>query len=143
MKRLFFILSFLLLSAGLQAQPGARAERVQAIKVGYLTERLELSSAQATGFWPVYNEYEDELRAARKAFRQKYDREGGSRTDAQASRFIEDNLDFQEQVLDIRRKYKDRFLKIITARQLATLYEAERDFRKILLQQLRKGRGRR
>jgi DNA primase large subunit len=162
MKRIICIISLLLFTASLHAQPGKRgsirdardrrterpgspgqrAERIQAIKVGYLTDRLQLSASQAATFWPVYNEYERELREARKAFRQKYGDGGANESDAEAGRFIEDNLDFQEQAIDIKRKYKDRFLKIISAQQLASLYEAERDFKKLLLEQLRQRRGR-
>ena len=145
MKRIICILSLLLFTAGLNAQPqqGRRAERIHAIKVGYLTDRLHLTSSQAATFWPVYNDYEAELRDARKAFRQKYRNGNTGETDAEAGQFIEDNLDFQEQAISINRKYKDRFLKIISPQQLASLYEAERDFKKLLLQQLRERRGRR
>ena len=145
MKRTICIVSILLFTLGLQAQqmPGRRAERIHAIKVGYLTDRLQLTSSEAAAFWPVYNDYEVELRDARKAFRQKYRNGNAGESDAEAGQFIEDNLDFQEQALGINRKYKDRFLKIISPQQLANLYEAERDFKKLLLQQLRERRGRR
>ena len=152
MNRIICIVALLLFSSGLQAQPAERTDprvknrragdRVEAIKVAYITDRLELSAGQATMFWPVYNEYEQELRSARKSFRQKY-RDGASQeNDADATRYIEDNLNFQEQAVDIRRKYKDALLKTISAKQLAALYEAERDFKKLLLQQLRERRGR-
>lgn len=139
MKRIIAIISFLLLGWGAHAQPGQRAERIHAVKVGYITDRLHLTSTQAAAFWPVYGEYETELREARKAFRQKY-KAGSTETDAEAGQFIEDNLDFQEQALAINRKYKDRLLKVISAQQLATLYEAERDFKNLLLQRLQEGR---
>ena len=130
--------------SGRMAQKGeGRAERVQAIKIGYLTDKLQLTSSQATAFWPVYNEYQRDLRQARRAFRQKYRNADVQESNAEASRFIEDNLDFQEQAIAIKRKYKDRLLKVISAQQLATLYEAERDFKKLLLQQLREKRGKR
>jgi hypothetical protein len=147
MKRIIGIISILLVSISLQAQPGGSddrgrpgLERVRAIKMGYLTDRLHLTPVQAASFWPVYDDYEGELRNARQSFRQKY-REGAGENDAAANRFIDDNLDFQEQVLTINKKYKNRMLKVISPQQLATLYEAERDFRKLLLQQLRRRGG--
>lgn len=133
-----------LISFSLQAQPaGRRAERIHAIKVGYLTDRLHLTASQAATFWPVYDAYEADMKDARKAFRQKYRNGSGIENDTEAGRFIEDNLDFQEQALAINRRYKDKMLKVISAQQLATLYEAERDFKKLLLQQLRERRGNR
>jgi Spy/CpxP family protein refolding chaperone len=126
---------------GLQAQPRGRAgERIHAIKVGYLTDRLKLTPEQAAAFWPVYNRYESEVREAKRAFRQKY--RGGAADEAEANEYIDDQLDYQQQVLAINRRYKDRMLAIISPQQLAALYEAERDFRKLLLQQLRERRRR-
>ncbi len=142
MKKAIVIIGLTLLSLGTDAQPmGRRGERIHAIKVGYLTDRLHLTTTQSTTFWPIYDDYEAEIKDARKAFRQKYRQGAAAETDAAAGRFIEDNLDFQEQALTINRKYKDRMLKVISPQQLATLYEAERDFKKLLLQQLRERRG--
>jgi Spy/CpxP family protein refolding chaperone len=148
MKRIIGIISILFLSLSLQAQPGQqgqRGERVKAIKIGYITDKLQLTSTQATAFWPIYDEYEKEKREARQAFMSKYRDEKGKGLDlddnAEASNYLNDNLAFQEKQLSINRKYKDRLLKVISAQQLATLYEAERDFKKLLVQQLRQRRG--
>ena len=141
MKRLILLLSMLLFAMQLQAQAVERAQRVEAIKVGYITQRLHLSEEQAKNFWPVYNSYEDELRAARKAFVQKHPEAKRTDTTAKSAQYIDDQLALQQQVVDIRKKYKDRLLKVITADQLATLYEAERDFRALLVDQLMKKRG--
>ena len=139
------VLSVLLVSFTLSAQAGDghSGERVHAIKVGYLTDRLHLSAQQATTFWPVYDAYEGELRDTRQAFHKlaRQDNPAHGASDQQSMQYIDDNLDFQEQVLGINRKYKDQFLKIIAPQQLAALYEAERDFKKLLLQQLRQRRG--
>lgn len=143
MKRIIVMIVMMLACLSVQAQPHPRAaERIHAIKVGYLTDRLKLTPEQAAAFWPVYDRYEAELRNARRTFREKY-RRGAAEDDAEANRYIEDQLDFQEQVLAINRKYKERMLQVISPQQLATLYEAERDFKKLLLQQLQERRRRR
>lgn len=141
-RRTIFILMLLLASLGLHAQPRGRAgERIHAIKIGYLTDRLKLTPQQAASFWPVYDRYEADIRDAKRSFRQKY-RGGAAADDAEANQYIEDQLDYQQQLLAINRKYKDQMLEIISPQQLAALYEAERDFRKLLLQQLRERRRR-
>ena len=58
------IFGLLLSAAAVVAQPkmGDRAdlekkkEKIEAIKVAYLTEELELTVAESQAFWPVYNE---------------------------------------------------------------------------------------
>jgi len=141
MKKLFLLCSMILLTIQLQAQAGERAQRVQTIKVGYITQRLHLSEDQAKSFWPVYNSYEDELRGARKAFVQKHPEAKRSDTSKKSSQYVDDQLALQQQVLDIRKQYKDRLLKVISPDQLATLYEAEKDFRRLLVDQLMKKKG--
>ncbi|MDQ4141679.1 MAG: hypothetical protein M3142_14310, partial [Bacteroidota bacterium] len=38
--------------------------------------------------------------------------------------------------LNVEKKYTDKFLKVISVRQLATLYQSEREFTRVLLKKL-------
>ena len=87
--------------------------------------------------------FENEIRAARQFFFKKYKgtdlRDANDETSLQ---FIDDNLDYQQKVIEIRRKYNDQFLKVISAQQLAELNKAEREFKQMLIKRLeRRGRG--
>ncbi len=113
-----------------------RFEEIRALKVSFITERLKLTPAQAALFWPEYNKYQTELREIRKDFRTKYREQNTQATREQAREFIEANLEYQEQTLELKKKYKDVLLKTISPQQLAQLYDAERDFRKMLVEQL-------
>ena len=42
------------------------AERVQALKVAFITKALNLTSAEAEKFWPIYNEFQDKRDVVRK-----------------------------------------------------------------------------
>lgn len=124
MKRIGFILMLLLttLSFGLLAQETReqRFERIRAVKIALITERVKLSSSQAEHFWPVYHRYETEFRTLRKANKEN-----------------RDEIKFQEDLLNLRKSYRNEFLKIITEQQLQDLYDAEREFKKILLERLK------
>lgn len=112
-----------------------RFERIHAIKVAYITDKLHFTPQQSAQFWPLYNKYEQEVHNIRRAFFEKYkDEHNGDK--ATARQFIDDDLDYQQDVLDLKRKYKDDFLKIISTEQLADLYRAERDFKLMLLKEL-------
>ena len=118
-----------------------RHARIHAAKVAYITDRLKLSTEQSGKFIPVYNEYEQEIKELRKTFIGKYkgsDRETNETTSRQ---YIDDNLDYQQQVIELKRRYNERFLNAISARQLADLYKAEREFKEKLLQRLEERRG--
>ena len=51
------------------AQETSKNEKIEAMKVGFITNKLELSAKEAQLFWPLYNEYNqkmDKLRNSKK-----------------------------------------------------------------------------
>ena len=150
MKKIFLIgLLFTLLIPAAFAQRGMQGERpmerIHAAKMAYITDRLRLSSDQTIHFTPIYTEYEQEVRDTRRKYLQKYKGINPDEADDATSRqYIDDNLDLQQELIQIKRKYNDRFLKVISVQQLADLAQAEREFKQILMQRLkeRKENGR-
>lgn len=113
-------------------------ERIHAAKMAYITDRLHLSMEQSGSFIPLYNEYEQEIRNTRMSFFDKYKGTNPDMADdATARQAVDDNLDYQQQVIDIKRRYNDRFLKIISPQQLSDLYKSEREFKQMLMQRLK------
>ncbi|MFI5196867.1 MAG: hypothetical protein ACHQD8_07235, partial [Chitinophagales bacterium] len=128
-------------STGLAQPGGQRFERIHAAKMAYITDRLHLSSEQSGNFVPLYNEYERELRNIRQSFFKKYKGTKPDEADDATSRqYIDDNLDYQQQVIELKRRYNDRFLKVIYPQQLTDLYKAEREFRQMLMKRIEQQR---
>lgn len=119
---LLIILAFFTSLSFATAQNG-RSEKIQALKVAFITQKLNLTPAEAQKFWPVYNQYDNEIKALR------------------ANKRNGDVLDNEEKLLDIRKKYKPAFEKILGAGRLNDLYNAERDFRNVLIQRLKEQGG--
>lgn len=132
---MLFVLGF----TAVQAQQGnEEQQRIRAYKVKLITERLKLSDEQATKFWPVYTRYESERKGIWRSFKQKYQEKNPGNTDREKARqYINDNIEYQEQIVEVKKKYKDEMLKVISPQQLAALYQAERDFYNDLIKQLR------
>lgn len=144
MKKLLVILvTALIISNTGSAQPGRPPmERIHAAKMAYITDRIHLTYDQAANFVPLYNEYEGQLRNLRQSYFKKYKGNyQGEADDATSRQFIDDDLNYQQQVLDLKRSYNDRFLKVISPRQLADMYKAEREFRQMLMKKLSQHRG--
>jgi hypothetical protein len=133
---LFSALLLFTLSSTAFAQNG-NGEKIKALRISYLTERLHLSSDQAARFWPVYNQYDDERRALRRSIRQNIQSQNPNLSKEKSRQIIEADLQYRTQDLELKKKYKDRLLQVISPQQLATLYQAEQDFKKILLEKLR------
>lgn len=107
----------------LQAQDGdalKRAEKVQALKIAFITQKLELTSAEAENFWPVYGQYEKDVK---QLF---------------GDRKSNDVIENEEQLLNIRKKYRPQFEKVLGKPRMNKLFSTEKEFRGVLLQQLKK-----
>lgn len=142
MKKILFL--FLIILSGLSAfaqddgpirDPRAR-EKIRAAHAAYITERLELTSAEAEKFWPVYREYGDKRRELRQQFRDAK-RSGENEKD-----LLDLDLGIKQQELDLEKEYSIRLQKIISPEKLVKLREAEIDFRKLLLRQIQQRRRR-
>lgn len=132
------ILAILFTVTTVWAQPDnpKHRERIKALKIAYITEHVELSAEQAEKFWPVYNRFEKEMHSLHRGFMEKYRSDNPDTDPRTAHEYIDANLDFQEQALELKKKYKDEFLKVISAQQVADLYRAERGFKEMLLKEL-------
>jgi outer membrane lipoprotein-sorting protein len=144
-KHCFKILMFLWLSSSfltLQAQDNrqqSRQERFQKIqnyKISFLTGKLDLSPEQAQKFWPLYNQYDAERNKLRHQTRIFRDDKLASVSDQDLRDKLTTRLAVQQNILDLDKAYMDRFLKVITVRQLAVLYRSEEEFTRILLKKL-------
>jgi hypothetical protein len=101
--------------------PG-RENRLKSLEIAYLTRELNITPAEAEKFWPVYNKYQEEMRAAMTS-----SKEG-------------DILERQQQMLNIRKKYKPDFSKILSPDRTNKLYEAEGKFRDMVRKELEERR---
>lgn len=122
---LFFLFLFTGTSFVLQAQQ--KGEKIESIKIAYLSEKLNLDPRTAERFWPLYNQYDDEMRLVIQESKR-----------ANENRDADEILDQEQKALDIKRKYSTLFLKVISNEQLATLYKSEKEFYKMLLRRMNK-----
>ena len=130
------------------AQNGQRRkvikEKIEAQKVAYITNALSLTSAEAQQFWPIYNDYSDKSEELQKNFRKTNieDKEVNLETisDKEAMDMADDQIIQAQKILDLRKKYHIEFKKVLPAKKLLKLYQAERDFKKYLLKEIKERR---
>jgi Spy/CpxP family protein refolding chaperone len=117
-------------------------DRVQAAKVAYITSKLELTTAQAQQFWPLYNEFEAARKKIRKQIRQlRVDNILLDASEDQLKTDIKKLFALRQEELDLEKLYSEKFLKVITAKQLAEYYRSEKEFTRLLIKRLKGGRG--
>ena len=136
MKRILFALLMLICIRANAQQDDAR-ERIESAKIALISERLGLSPEEAQKFWPIYNEYSQKRRENHMEFanaRRNFNPE--TATEKETKDMLELGRAVKERQLKIEKEYSDRMLKVIDSRQLMSLQNAERDFKKMLLDRL-------
>ena len=114
-------------------------QAIKAQKTAFITQRLDLTPAEAEKFWPVYNQYDKELEANRKEMRAMHQavKNDADLAEAEASATIDKEMAGRQKELDIHKKYAADFKKTIGAVKTVKLARAERDFRKELIKRVR------
>ena len=114
-----------MISLQLMAQnpsPNERMERVESLRIAYISQKLGLTVAESQKFWPVYNEMTSEMRSLR-AQRKSDDTPSAM-----------EQLEFEQKKIDIKKKYISSFQQIIGKERLDRLYGLEEEFRKKLME---------
>ncbi|TKT92171.1 hypothetical protein FDK13_13100 [Dyadobacter frigoris] len=125
-----------------QRPSGEEMQRIQDAKIAIITNRLNLTPEQSTGFWPVYNEYSQKRREIHRAQRKIInDKKAEGKTDEQVLNNLKEVQDLKQKDLDLEKEYQTRFLKVISASQIIELYKAERTFNDMLIQRLKQRQG--
>jgi len=147
MKHLFgiAILFFLSLSVNAQQRQGDRGAEIEAYKVGFLTQKLDLSAEEAKVFWPIYNAWQNEQTDLRKermqkmiSFRKINEIEELSDTEIQA--LIVNDFSFKQRELNLEKKYYYRLKSSLPIKIVGKFYRAQEAFKKELLNKYRGGR---
>lgn len=119
-----------------------KREKVEAMKIGYLTEQLNLSPAEAQKFWPVYNEFQQKQQQTKKSWRQF---ENGQispddLSDEQLNELMLARIESKIDEAQLEKQYHQKFIDVLGIPKTAQLYKAENDFKRELLKQIRDGK---
>ena len=113
---LFFFSSVMIVHA--QDEAG-RKQKMQALYVAYVTQQLKLTETEAQKFWPVHAQFDAEIKSV--------------------SRDLPE-LERQQASLNIKKKYQDKFSSILGAQRADSFYKIDGEFRKKLVDEIRKRR---
>jgi hypothetical protein len=129
MKKLFSVLViFCWLTLPVHSQPGPGPEpqgpaegRIETMKINFITRRLTLTPQEAQRFWPIYRFYAAEKRQANMVYRH----DGNE-------------LERQETMLNIRKKYSVEFLRAFSPGKINDFFRAENEFETTVILEIRR-----
>lgn len=133
----FFLL--LLISKGALAQSDSKREKIDALRATYIAKKLNFTTQESQAFWPLYNEMNDKLEAARKTFRLQYNATTGFdfKTDKEAETYLNAELALKQKEFELYKEYYDKFKKVLPVKKVAALRRAEEDFKKEIIKSLK------
>lgn len=143
-KILLILLLLISLAAKGQNPSENTTDRLTAARVAYITNRLNLNTNQAQQFWPLFNEFEAARKKVRKQIRQlKVESHVLDGTDEEIKNDLKKLLALRQEELDLEKTYVERFLKVLSPKQLAEYYRAEKEFTRMLVKRVKDRRGQR
>ena len=121
-----------------------RNDKVESMKIGFITQKLDLNSAEAKTFWPVFNEFTDEQKKIRAKMKENMltFKAKATPSDQEANKFIIEQLALKQSELDLTKKYMTEFKKVLPEKKVALLLTLDQEFKQQLLQRLKERRER-
>ena len=121
-----------------------RGEKIKALKIAFITEKLDLTATEAEKFWPVYNKYDELIhkldRKERYKLKTKIKEVGGinSLSEKTASDILKKNIELDKEVFKTKVAYDKELSKVLSSKKILKLKAAEKDFIRNLMKKYRR-----
>jgi len=115
------------------------AEKVRADKKLFVAENMQLTEAEAKVFWPVYEQYQDELfllRARVAKLINDYAEAYEKMTNDTAKKLLDENITIDTLALKLRQAYLPQFRKVLPEVKVVRYYQIENKINAALIYQL-------
>lgn len=101
-----------------QGDPAVMKPRLEKLKITYIGQHLNLTPQESREFWPVYFQYENELRSVR-------------------TNVTLDQIAKEESILNVHKRYQNQFTTLIGRNRANYVFQLEHDFNVMLINRLR------
>lgn len=115
----FFLYIFLFIGFAAHAQQtenSNKEQKIEALYIAYMSRELKLSEDEAQKFWPIHTEFDNEVKGVSTSL---------------------SVLERQQAVLNIKKKYQDRFTKVLGAGRTNDFFLKDGEFRAKLIERLK------
>jgi hypothetical protein len=137
---------FCILSLSAQERKVSRA-KIKALKISYLTEKLNLTPSEAEKFWPIYNIYSKKnilLRSKIRSEIKKAMKENGDLklvSEENAASLVYLKLSTEKKIYEAHENFIDKLKKIISYNKIIQLEVAEMEFGRKLMKRYSSKKG--
>lgn len=146
------LFAFLITGISLQAQMKIKKqsrEKIRALKIAHITDKLDLSETEAEKFWPIYNKYDTKLMKLRVEERYKLKKSikdaGGieALSEKDADAITKKMISLEKELYETQKAFFASLRKVISSKKIIKLQMAEREFNRNMIRKLRKHKTKR
>jgi len=114
-------------------------EKTRADKKLLVAENMELTESEAKGFWPVYDQYQDELfllRARTVKLINDYGEAYDKMTNEKAKKLLDEMVTIETLGAKLRQAYLSKFRKVLPEVKVGRYYQIENKINAVLMYEL-------
>lgn len=140
---LISICLFCVISLSAQMNKESR-EKINTLKIAYLTEQLNLTSLEAEKFWPIYNAYDKEQNNLRNENRTRLkaliQKNGSidSISEQEAEKLINLKIKGDKKLIEIQERFIEKIRTVISYKKLIKLQVSEMEFARKLMRKYKR-----
>jgi len=123
-------LFLMLVVTGVKISSAQGFDNIRQLKLEIVLREMNLNKDTEKKFLPLYTRYSDETLAIKKKLKTLEE----STDNSNPQRKIQEREQYKQQILDIEKRYKDQFLRIISPSELDKMYKGEEKFKQKLLE---------
>jgi Skp family chaperone for outer membrane proteins len=144
MRKLYTIFFLLTVLSGLSQDREDRIERVKALRVAFISDKLQLTPDEAEKFWPIFNQFDDKQSDLQKEKRQlmiKLQSEKATTlSEKESAKLMDEDERLENEIQNNRRKLVKDLQGVIPNQKILMLRQIEVEFKQKLLKQIHKRR---
>ncbi len=142
MKKILIVMILIVANFSFAQGFKEKKEKIKALKVAYITEKLDFTTDEAQKFWPIYNTFDEkqfEIRHNKmKAIIKKIE-EGGMEniSEKEAQNLISQMENSEDELHNLKKKFMQDLQKVIPAKKIILLKKTEEEFNRKLLREFK------
>ncbi len=142
MNKLLIVVMVLLLNSSFGQKRKMSFERLKALKMSYITEKIGLTEAEESVFWEIYDQYEKKMfidcRKKIKNLRKSYMKSQDSISNDEALEVIQKINELEQIALQLKEERDKSLLEKFSANLILKMHHAEYHFNRDMVYKMKK-----
>ena len=141
MKKTVFIFIMIIFPVVRVTAQNPNMEKLNSYKIGFFTKKLNLTSAEAEKFWPVYNEYQkqkNQIQQGKIALIRNFNQNESTLSQNQLTEIGDKLVSSIEEESNLAVSFHKKLKEVLSPEKVIRFYQAENQYKAQLLNELQK-----